>query len=228
MLLNSMCAARISTADTACDSPEICLQSGEIHPQPARHRNPAMDSRACRDTHRPTVFAKHPAPPASLPAPHGFAAFKATVRGSAAMEPLGAGAVGRAGSVVAPAPLVDGSGIVLSNAPNIQWLDISGILSLQTDTSACYSRRNRPEKPDDEAFGPRDSRWTRRINARASASVRGDRSRHLLRQATGTRSGDRRDVSLSPVPASHQPAIGRPCDNRPSRIRRDRVAKLAP
>jgi hypothetical protein len=210
------CSVRISAGVTACDSPEMSLQSGEIPPQLARPRQWAMDSRASHDTHRAARSTRLTAPPAPILTEHGPVVPKATVQGVAAMASDGAGAVVRAGSVVAPVLLGDGPGTV-------HYPDSGGIESPQTDTGVRYLPRR-------QTLAARVSIRTRTLVGCASGPVRGDRSFHRpSRPEDGTRSGDRRDVSLSPVPASH---IARPnrdaCDNAPSRIRRLCVAQACP
>lgn len=227
--MDSACSGQISGAVTGCDTLEMSLQSGEIHRQPAPPTSWFMDSRACRDTYRPAVFADLSAPLAPFTATHGPDAFKATVRDPAAKGSCGAGAVDRAGSVVAPVPFADGPGIGKEIARNaLHTSDNFLIWSPQNDTSAWYFAHRQLMRRLKRAFGQKVSFRTCRFSRGASGPVRGDRSRKPLRWAAGTRSGDRRDVSLSPVPASHIARRLLSRDNPPSRIRRDRMAKHAP
>lgn len=222
--MDSACSLRISAPDTPCDSCEMSLQSGEIRKQPAPATNRSMDSRACRDTHRPAGFADRPAPPALVAALHGSRAFKATVRGSTAKAPHGVGAVDRVGSVVAPVPLADGSETfrygaareafarcppsahdMLRNTPEI--LNSRGF-SLHRAVQACADGRQPPDEPaGGRRFRPR----------------RGDRSCDSSGNA-GTWSGDSRGVSLSPVPASQLFPPPTAIRHDPTRIRRSGVA----
>lgn len=211
--MDRACSARISAGVTACDGSEMSLQSGEIRPQPRRPRQWAMDSRASHDTHRAARFTSLPAPPAPILVMPGPVVSPAAVEDAAAMvSENGAGAVVRAGFVVAPVLLGDGPGTV-------RRPDDYGIGSPQTDTAVRYLPRCR-------AIAERVSIRTRAPRGSASGPVRCDRSFHRpSRPAEGTRSGDRRDVSLSPVPASHNPRPKRDaCDNPPSRICRLCVA----
>ncbi|MGF7153804.1 hypothetical protein GGR40_001574 [Novosphingobium gossypii] len=222
--MDSACSLRISAPDTPCDSSEMSLQSGEIRKQSAPATNRSMDDPACRDTHRPAMIADRPAPPALVAAPHGSPAFKATVRGSTAKAPRGVGAVDRVGPVVAPVPLADGSETFRYIHPGAIFARYFRTAhevpadSPETDMSGCYSP---PRAVEQSAAG--DSLWTRPESGRRSGSARGDRSRSPFRIA-GTRSGDRRDVSLSPVPASQLFPLSIAMRHDPSRLRRSRVA----
>lgn len=234
--MNSPCSAWISAADTGCDDPEMSLKcpgkAREIWPQPARSRQSAMNNRECHDMRRAAGFADLMAPPASPSAMSGRpGAWRAAVRRTAAMVWAGTGAVDRAGNEVAPALLGDGPGFasrpVASIDPSTYWRP-------GTDTNACYPAGLRPRST--MTFGVAQSSLLRsaRQPAQASRSHRGDCSRHRpMRPEAGTRSGYRRDVSLSPVPASQPSAPRRPCrrdnaplacDNSPARICGPRVA----
>lgn len=202
----------------------MSLQSGEIPRQPVPPRQWAMDSRASHDTHRAARFTNHQAPPAPGLPKHGPVVSPATVKGAAAMASDGAGAVVRAGSVVAPDLLGDGPGTV-HDPDRIQ------IRSPQTDTGVRYLPLSHTAAPAWGELGARVSTRTRsRAMRRASGPVRGDRSfQRPSRPEEGTRSGDRRDLSLSPVPASHIPRPnGDTRDNPASRIRRVCVAQPRP
>jgi hypothetical protein len=172
------------------------MQNGEIRRQPRPRRTGGMDSRASHDTYRAARFPSPYAPPAPGLATQAPVVAPTTAPG-AALAPSGAGAVVRAGTVVAPVPPGDGSGTV--HHPR----DTTAA-SPQTDTGLRYLPRNRSAMPCIVAGGLK-------VSIRAVAPmrcvprpVRCDRSLHgPPRPGAGTRSGDRRDVSLSPVPASH-------------------------
>lgn len=228
--MDSACSGRISAVVTPCDTPEMSLQSSEIQRQPRPPKSWVMDSRACRDTYRPAVFADLSAPPAPFPATCGSAAFKATVRDPSAKGSRGAGAIDRAGSVVAPVPFAGGPG---TNRKEITQKALHAsdnflIDSLQNDTSAWYLPRQQLIGRLKRAYSQKVSSRTRLFWRLMSGPVRGDRSRHPLQWAAGTRSGDRRDVSLSPVPASHITRRRLACDNPPSRICQPPMAKHKP
>lgn len=239
--MNRVCSSRISSADTAGDSPEMCMQNGEIPQQPPLPRTRAMDSRASHETHRAAGFASLPAPPAPILAKCGPAASRVTVTGAAAKAPDGAGAVDRAGIVVAPVPLADGPGIAgleINVSKTVRRRNTLSTYGLQSDTGRCYSRSRQSGSPPYAQTAVRVSEPVRASSRRHPVSARGDRSRHQPFPAgAGTRSGDRRDVSLSPVPAAQTSrhrntqaptrqarVVATACDNRASRIRRDRVA----
>lgn len=237
--MNRVCSSRISGADTAGDSFEMSMQNGEIPQQPRLPRSWAMDSRASHETLRAADFASLPAPPAPILAKYGPAASRVTVTGAAAKAPDGAGAVDRAGIVVAPVPLADGPGIAGPSPPALPPRGVSsdrGSIRLstsspQSDTGALYSRNRDSGCPPIALTSARVSDPVGPPSRRLPVSVRGDRSRlQPFVAGAGTRSGDRRDVSLSPAPTA-QTERPRPtgaataCDNRASRIRRDRVAQ---
>jgi hypothetical protein len=220
-------------AVTPCDRSEMSLQSGEIRRQPAPPRTMAMDSRASHDTYRAAGIASLTAPPAPILATPVPCASRATVPGIPARMPDGVGAVVRAGSVVAPVLLDDGPGSVpimgtatrriiawpIEYRPFIRPSTTQVKPSLQTDITVRYLARSR------STHGERVSPRTVPLARRRSGMVRGDRSLHLpLGAPEGTRSGDRRDVSLSPVPAP-QSAPPAPRFTQPSRICRRCVAK---
>lgn len=216
------CWSRISAKVTRRDTAEMSLQRGEIPRQTPPSRRLAMDSQASRDTHPVAVPATLTAPPASSVVEHGPDAFKATVRVFSAKNPYGAGTVVRAGSVVAPALLGDGPG-TSSAGRSGRIADGPGI-----DTSACYPARViflaiRPATADARVSSRTAA--LRTLRRRGSGTVRGDRSRHRPQGQAGTRSGDRRDVSLSPVPASHTVSTRHRFPLAPPRICRDRVAR---
>jgi hypothetical protein len=208
----------------------MSLQNGEIPPQPASPRSMAMDS---HDAHRAAGPNDAKAPPAPRVATSGSGMPKATDQDAAAMASCGAGAIERTGSVVAPALFADGPGLpcrlpLSARAP-------APICRPQTVMAACYSPRCRAVRwLTPEPFGALGFRKTpvspcRRVRPQ---DVRGDRSCHQPSWPAGTRSGDKREVSLSPVPASHIPARHRrrratlDCrhDNRP-RIRHSPMAE---
>lgn len=228
--MNSACSGRISAEVTRCDSPEMWLQSDEIHPQLPPPTSCGMDSQACRDTYRPAVFADLSAPPAPFPATCGSAAFEATVRDPTAKGSRGAGAVDRAGSVVAPVPFAGGPGTIRNEITQnaLHASDNFLIRSPQNDTSAWYLPHRQVAERPKRASGRKVSSRILRFSRSTSGPIRGDRSRRPLWWAAGTRSGDRRDVSLSPVPASHIVSRLYCCDNPSSRIRAPRMAKQKP
>lgn len=226
------------SARYSCDCPEMSRQSGEIRAQPGPPRSVAMDSRASHDTYRAAGFASLPAPPAPILARSVPWVSAVTVQGTAAMVPDGAGAVVRAGSVVAPVLLDDGPGTSPVTMPVFATVNggtIKGHLSirssatrvqasLQTDITVRYLQPSRTahRRP---THGTRVS--PRMPPPARPGMVRGDCSLHLPFGATeGTRSGDRRAVSLSPVPAPQFPAALRitPHSALPSRICRLCVA----
>ncbi len=204
--------------------------------QTARSRSLAMESRTRLESFRASGFAKHLA----LGLPPAFAksvmpeAFQATIRDAAAMAPGGAGAVRRAGIEVAPALPGDGpgshsgSGITVPFSPETARPDRGPVHRPESDTGACYpprrtSARATPPGPDQRYSAPMPCE-----TPHAPEAARGDRSRipALLPEA-GTRSGNRRDVSLSPVPA---PQSSRRCASatRPSRIPCEILANRQP
>lgn len=214
--MNRRCSGWISGLDTACDSPEMSLQSGEIPRQPAPPRPWPMDSRASHDTHRAARFTRYTAPPAPRLVVIGPLVSKATAQDAAAMASGGDGAVVRAGSVVAPVLPGGGPGTVHPR-------DDTDNGSPQTDTGVRYLPRCR-------ALAERVSRRNRMPPGCAAGQVRRDRSLPSPSwPGEGTRSRDRRDVSLSPVPAPHTALPARDaCDTTPSRIRRLCVAQPRP
>jgi len=231
--MNSICSRRISAPDTPRDRHVMSLQNGEIPPQPAAPRPMAMDS---HDAHRAAGPHNSNAPPAPRVSTSGSDVPKATDQDAAAMASCGAGAVERTGSVVAPALFADGPGL-----PCLLLLFARALRPIcrpQTVMTACYPPRGRMMRwltPDPlGAVRPRATSVSPCKGLRPQ-DVRGDRSRHLPLWPAGTRSGDKREVSLSPVPASHTPArhrrrlatrrrLDHKHDNRP-RICRARVAE---
>jgi hypothetical protein len=206
--MNSICSWRISAPDTPRDRHVMSLQNGEIPPQPEPPRPMAMDS---HDAHRAAGPHNANAPPAPRVATSGSDVSKATDQDAAAMASCGAGAVERTGSVVAPALFADGPGLPFRLLLSARVR--RPICRPQTVMTACYPPRGRAVQwLTPEPFGAiplgalglctmRVSPWTRlRLQ-----DVRGDRSCHQPLWPAGTRSGDKREVSLSPVPASHIP-----------------------
>jgi hypothetical protein len=235
--MDRACSRRISADDTARDSPEMCLQTGEIHPQPGAPRPVAMDSRASHDTHRAARFTSLTAPPAPILVTHGPVVSMATVQGAAAMASDGAGAVVRAGSVVAPVLLGDGPGTSHHGPnPKIGHSSVIGeIISLKIVTGMLYWPRCQATGAGVSQNGTRISVPSGVLLQRLFGTVRGDRSLHRPPwSAKGARSGDRRAVSLSPVPASHIQRFAAAPDESccrallPSRIRRVPVAQRQP
>jgi hypothetical protein len=228
--MNSICSRRISAPDTPRDRHVMSLQNGEIPSQPATPRPMAMDS---HDAHRAAGPQNANAPPAPRVATSGSDVPKAADQDAAAMASCGAGAVERTGSVVAPALFADGPGLPCSLLLFARAL--RPICRPQTVMTACYLPRGRAvhhavQGLTPEPFGAiplgalgrravRVSPWTRfRLQ-----DVRGDRSRHQPSWPAGTRSGDKREVSLSPVPASHipvQPPVQPPVQRRRLAARR--------
>ncbi len=221
--MDSICSARISAAVAGCRPSEMSLQSGEIRRQPEPPRKPVMDSRASHDTFRAAGFTSLTAPPAPILVKPAPAVSMATVPGHPARMPGGAGIVVRAGSVVAPVLLGDGPGTPFAMGRDCS---VTGkTQSPQTDTGVGYLPPSRSHRGND---GARVFTRMPVASGAASGSVRGDCSLHRpFRPPEGTRSGDRRDVSLSPVPASHIARFA-PCRHQPPRIRRSVVAKQHP
>jgi hypothetical protein len=239
--MNSICSRRISAPDTPRDRHVMSLQNGEIPSQPATPRPMAMDS---HDAHRAAGPHNSNAPPAPRVSTSGSDVPKATDQDAAAMASCGAGAVERTGSVVAPALFADGPGLSCSLRLSVQGG--RPICRLQTVMTACYPPRGQTvewltARPfDQNPFGAAARRAIRVSPCRhlRPQDVRGDRSRHQPSWPAGTRSGDKREVSLSPVPASHTPVrppvrhhrlsapypLDHRHDNRP-RICRARVAE---
>jgi len=218
----------------------MCAQSSEIRRQPGPLTKSAMDSRACHDTHRAAGLEDMAAPPALHVAETGPAALKATVRGTTAKVPRGAGAVVRAGSVVAPALLAVGPGITCRRnivSKNIRRSDYLWIQSPQIDIRAHYRAHHRPAATHGAGRDTGNSARVLPFVQRITGPVRGDCSRQLpFGPKAGTWSGDRREVSLSPVPAPHpKPGLRFPGPidnhipgNRASRNCARRMAQNAP
>lgn len=219
--MNSICSRRISAADTPRDRPVMRLQSGEIHRQPPSPRPLAMDS---HDAHRAAGPSSSIAPPAPRAVMSGSDAPKATDQDAAAMASCGAGAVERTGSVVAPALFADGPGLSCA-------LPLSTLQRLPISRPPACTPPRRPQSVMAPCYPPRGSKARSLLQGGRDRAIsvspgrpprlpdaRGDRSRHQPSWPAGTRSGDKREVSLSPVPASHLPG-----DNGP-RIFRLRVA----
>lgn len=221
--MDSICSARISAAVTGRRPGEMSLQNGEIRRQPGPFRKLVMDSRASHDTYRAAGFMSLKAPPAPILVKADPVVPTATAPGNPARMPGGAGIVVRAGFVVAPVLLGDGPGIPFaSERDSIRCSVTDEAQSPQTETGMSYlapGRGNHGARVSIRMPGP---------GGPASGSVRGDRSFHRpFRSPEGTRSRDRRDVSLSPVPAPHI-VRGAPCRHQLPRIHRRAVAKQHP
>lgn len=184
-------------------------KTDEIHWQSVQPSPWGMNSRVRFESFRDAGFANFTAPPAlSLAQLVKPGTFKATVRYAAAMASGGAGAVRRAGTEVAPALPGGGPGIVLVMSPQTARVPVG---RQKSDTAPCYPAHRRLTDAIAHGKGQRYFVRMRCAVMRASRIVRGDRSRFpTFGPAAGTRSGYRRDVSLSPVPA--------PQPFRPSRI----------
>lgn len=220
--MDRACSLRISKPDTACDSPEMSVQSGEIPAQPASPRKTAMDSRASHDTYRAACSASLQAPPAPILVDREPIVSTATVQGLPARRPDGAGIVVRAGSVVAPALLGDGPGTASGNAGRAISVkpQVFDGQSPRIETIARYLPHRRRTAVQWNALagspGERNSTPVLAFFRHGRGMVRGDRSsRRPSRPKGGTRSGDRREVSLSPVPA---PQLARPYGDCPRRL----------
>ena len=201
----------------------MSVQNGEIRRQPGPPRKLVMDSRASHDTYRAAGFTSLPAPPAPILVKADPVVSMAAVPGTPARMPGGAGIVVRAGSVVAPALLGDGPGIPAPARQDFIRCSVTDVTrSPQTDTAVSYLPPSRGEN------GARVSIRMPGPSGTASGSFRGDCSLHRpFRPTEGARSRDRRDVSLSPVPAPHNARCA-PCRHQLPRIRRGVVAKQHP
>ena len=196
-------------------------KTGEMRWQNASPKPLAMESRTRFESFCAPGFAKHLAPcltPVSAK-PVLFRTFKATARCAAAMVTGGAGVVRQAGTEVAPAlPGGDpGSSFFAASSHAAKKLDIRRVKRRESDAGLCCRLRRQTLRAAFPGSGPRYSAPAQCVVPHASWEARGDRSRFLaFGPETGTRSGNRRDVSLSPVPAPQpRPAIAGPFQAAP-------------
>lgn len=156
-------------------------------------------------------FAKFMAPsPPPFAKPVDPETFRATARRTAAKVSGGAGAVRQAGHEVAPALPDDGPGSLFETPIQVIGPAIGQSLARRpkSDTGPWYPPRRRLLPATRYGRAQRYSGRTQCPNPHASGPARGDRSRFSTsKSGAGTRSGYRRGVSLSPVPAPHIPAF---------------------